>query len=338
MKFGIYVVAISWLLSRVFAVNIQQSTVEIDQGVKAIENLTIHKIVYYSIINSPQVTVLHSFKNAGTFYVTSTNGFEASVVIKGDHFQNSGLVVFNSFLVNESIHGVDVENDFANTGAMLFGVSGFNPYSSVTFVLSDGSWVNTGMISFLKLSEYPTRLYIGRSQRLKGGLSITNEGTICFYSQIWASYTRIKGHGCITVGSKSKLEIYFPDYRISPTQTINLESSDSLLQVYGMSSSLDIAPTIKVSGLGEGNSIEVDIPYLTMNAKEYSTRRGELSVEIKSKPRVYFRVGRGYRLVDFQIRPSAFGTRITVHKPAPRKPPRICKCATKIPVVPTYLP
>ncbi|OBA22468.1 hypothetical protein METBIDRAFT_31361 [Metschnikowia bicuspidata var. bicuspidata NRRL YB-4993] len=329
MTLGIRAAAISYLLSLVFVMIIRNDTVEIDPGAKSLEGLLICTRVSYSIINSPSLTLQSNVYNGGRFSVSSTDELGASVLMTGRRFDNYGLIVFNSLCVQaDCLYDIDAKEAFLNNGTMFFGFFGASTKSSNMYVTSVVSWENTGTMIFMQSPGLSTSLLIGDFQRLTRDFSITNKGVICFRNLVWLVTTPIGGDGCINVGSGSILEMHFPDFSPKPNQIINLDSSDSVLRALGLEELLDVIPVIKITGLGGGNSIEIDLPYEESISTGYCTTTGRLSLGIAHKNRVFFEVGPGYNVSDFKTQKTLVGNKITVDDPSPHEPPLACKCDT----------
>ncbi|OBA24114.1 hypothetical protein METBIDRAFT_30457 [Metschnikowia bicuspidata var. bicuspidata NRRL YB-4993] len=329
-------VTLPYFFTQILAVIISQNTITTNQRVEVIASLTINEGVFYSIIHNNFLTLLDKFENAGRLYVTASTGSQASLLLTGIHFKNSGVIVFESFPLGESTYHIYAENFFENNGVMLFGTLGESSGITRISVLARESWTNTGMMFFVESRGLPSHLLLGKSNSTRKNVTITNEGTICFKNLFWRSFTRIEGYGCIAIGFESTFEVDISKYSVSPLQIFSLDPTNSRLIVRGLKTPMDEIPVIKVVGLGEGNSIEVEVLYRQIAAWEFSSP-GLFSLLIADTPRVTFDLGPEYSLRDFQVSASFYGCKITVHRPVPPLP-LVCRCDVEFPSAPTALP
>ncbi|OBA19696.1 hypothetical protein METBIDRAFT_33330, partial [Metschnikowia bicuspidata var. bicuspidata NRRL YB-4993] len=225
---------------------------------------------------------------------------------------------------------------FSNTGDMYFGISGAPLVGTPFIVTSVTSWTNSGMMVFRRASGGSALLVI--EQVLGGdGLSrITNDGSICLYNTFWLQTTSIDGSGCITVGSGAELDLQLAVgtllFSVAETQTIYLESSDSVLSILGLSVSLIPDNTIKVAGFGNGNTIHLDILFLSYS---YSSTTGILTLSLTFLLEVDIDIGTGYDESLFSTSSTLISRSISYSGPAPNSIPAVCSCVSSFPEVTT---
>ncbi|KAM9887534.1 hypothetical protein OXX79_013561, partial [Metschnikowia pulcherrima] len=329
--------AITYLLSVVSAVTITQNTVEVSTINLSLGDLTINSGVYYSIVNNALTALVGTVDNRGGFYVSSANGLAASVVMTGASFSNAGTLAFNSLTASVlSTYDIATIGAFSNTGNMYMGVSSATLVGTPFTVTSVSSWSNSGMMVFRRASGSAGSLVIEQVVGSGGLSSITNSGSICLYNVDWTQTTNIVGSGCITVGSGSELNLQIAvgsvAFSVSTTQTIYLSSSDSALNVVGLSTGLGSYPTYKVAGFGGGNTININLYFTSYS---YSSSTGILTLSSLFLFGIDFNIGKGYKSSLFSTVSALTGRSITYSGSAPNSAPAVCSCVYSFPSVTT---
>ncbi|OBA16975.1 hypothetical protein METBIDRAFT_33875 [Metschnikowia bicuspidata var. bicuspidata NRRL YB-4993] len=249
--------------------------------------------------------------------------------MSGAEFRNTGKVDFTSFSrFGESSYVIFARKGFWNEGEIAFGIC-TNQTQSIPFVVASfGLWINRGKMIFQKGIGSMTELYIVGKSAGNDFLAITNNGSICLYNTHWNTNMDIKGHGCVAVGSDSRLEISFArgENAVQNTQTIYLESPASVLAISGLTSLLT-PPFINIAGFGQHNWIDLDIEFNNLTTEyDYFGHSGLLVIKLSKRQVVQIQIGESYDLRYLKLTSGPAGSRLVYELPSPNTPPSACSC------------
>ena len=264
----------------------------IDRGAFDINlgDIRVHSGASWSFVDraiSAFVGELHVEHDAG-FYITLTNqwlGLDVGMTSLHKSIVNHGIIAFNSVvsLVRSSYDLIGYS--FTNTGEMYFGSSGAIPGK---LGLTAEYWTNEGLLVFYQNQRTSSSVKLGRSLG-----SITNDGQICFFHQVFHQITDIVGNGCLTAQKDSTIYIPSAAQSFDTKQSIYLADNKSSIVVQALST----PQTFNVFGFGAGNKIGLTVPLLGIPlvapAFSYSPETGVLTLRATALSQ-RFNIGTGY--------------------------------------------
>lgn len=307
----------------------------VDRGVFDIQfgDIKIYPGATWSLIDraiSAFVGELQVERDAG-FYITLTNpwiGLEVGFTSLHKSIVNHGVIAFNS-VVSLVKSSYDLAGySFTNHGEMYFGASGS---LSGKMGITAEHWTNNGLIVFYQNQRSSGSVKLGRALG-----SITNNGQICFFHQVFSPNTDIVGNGCITAQEASTIYIPSAAQSFDAMQSIYLADSKSSIIVKAIST----PQTFDVYGFGNGNKIGLTVPLVGLplvgSAFSYSTKTGILTLRSTALTQ-HFNIGPGYDPHRFKIvtdsgegLPSTINGSVQYDGPVPKRMiPKNCRAECK---------
>ncbi|RCK59446.1 Cell wall protein IFF4 [Candida viswanathii] len=156
-------------------------------------------------------------------------------------------------------------------------------------------WTNNGLLVFYQNQRTSGSIKLGRSLG-----SITNNGQICLYNQVFIQNTDIVGKGCITAQKDST--IYIPSAAQSTDERHNIYLVDRESSI--IVQALSTPQTFNVYGFGNGNTIGLTVPLVGVpflhDRYEYEESTGILTIR-SSLLTQKFNIGKGYDSKRFTV-------------------------------------
>ena len=287
------VLLILFVLAAGHALTISQDTIT-NNATLDVDDLLINLNVFWSVFNvgSAEFNGHLDVLSGGGLYLTGQPQAAAVYVgFGGLSITNEGTISFDSRdSITSSSFGIRTI-DFDNTGE-IFGISVGN---SIHEFISYGSFDNLGFLAF-----YQSVLPTSKSYRFTGvhlGLelgSISNNGDICIYNQVYFQATQIIGNGCFHIQDKSIAYLLFSYLPISTGQIFYMEGTGAQIIVEANT----VPQPFTVAGFGNGNIISLNVA--SVNSYDYDSTTGTLTLDGGSAT-IGFQIGTGYDINLFKI-------------------------------------
>ncbi|PSK33719.1 hypothetical protein C7M61_005183 [Candidozyma pseudohaemuli] len=297
-----------------------------DGGVNYIrDGLFIEPDVYFLVTSSSSTRIGGDINNKGQFFVESSDGLTASVVLSSGSLDNSGDIIFNGTnSLLGTYYNLDASRDFINSGNIWLQLKNSNLFSPISLtsgnLFSTGEWENTGRIHLIQEQGAPSTVTITANSG-----EVKNEGTICLENINWSQSVSIEGEGCVNVGDGAVMTLATFGYTTNENQIFYLDASNSLVLV-ALDSNNEAQRTYTVGGFGNGNKIRTNLGF-----SDWSYSDDTLSlIGIFELFKINIKIGEGYDLSDFRTSSGGSGgsyISYTGAVPAGDTPPDKCLCA-----------
>ena len=276
----------------------------IDWGSKRIGKVDVHiySKAVWSIINN------HASHFDGNIYVEAHAGLYVSSIsprcslsatlsslIYG--FVNHGVVSFNAIKGASGYVFKIMGSKFENNGDLFFSASGL---SSVTCGIKSKRWYNKGCIHVYQKWKSDSCTHLGYD-----GLTIVNNGQICFTNHNWKQLAGILGTGCVTAHGQSSFYFLKTNLKIAESQIFYLADGETSIMAVA---SRYRPQTFHVRGFGKINGVANKIGlssrlYSRVPGRKpwsYDARRGILTLYTGLYSQ-RFEIGIGYDVTKFEI-------------------------------------